>query len=250
MTTSPCRKSARRARHLSTGHGRARSDITLSAQIVRQFAVFDAIRGSFISCFTVSQLARSARPQSHTLTRSSQIPIATQRYPRVPSRGFLPWRLSDAGHLSMRHGFVSGRRPKTLHKLRSPGVQPGGPLCPQERTWSSRPVGSEKCQLRTFAPQKSAAIRLPREHWRSTRANPAFRRPSVISFAFDWSAPSDPRRYCKCRIGLKQTRRRLTGLKRRVRDGRRRMRDTGKLANRRGSDVGLSSLRRLPRQSD
>jgi hypothetical protein len=38
--------------------------------------------------------------------------------------------------------------------------------------------------------------------------NPAFRRPSISSFA----SASDPRSYCKCGIKLKHTRRRLTSL--------------------------------------
>jgi hypothetical protein len=31
-------------------------------------------------------------------------------------------------------------------KIRSPGAQPGGPLCPHERTSSGEPVRSEKCR--------------------------------------------------------------------------------------------------------
>jgi len=64
MTTSQCRKSARRARHLSTGHGRARSDVQLASQIVRQFMMLDAIRRSFTGRFTIEQLAGSARSKS------------------------------------------------------------------------------------------------------------------------------------------------------------------------------------------
>jgi len=66
MTASQSCKSARRARHLSTGHGRTRSDIKLSPQCVRQFTTFDATRRSFMSRFTVGQLAESAQIQSHT----------------------------------------------------------------------------------------------------------------------------------------------------------------------------------------
>ena len=64
MIVSQSRKSARRARHLSTGHGRPRSDFQPAAQIVRQFIVGDATRRSFIGPFTVGQLAASARPKS------------------------------------------------------------------------------------------------------------------------------------------------------------------------------------------
>jgi hypothetical protein len=64
MTTSQSRKSARHARWLSTGQGRARSDITLWSQIVQQFTELHATRRSFISRFTVAQLAKSTRSQS------------------------------------------------------------------------------------------------------------------------------------------------------------------------------------------
>ena len=66
MTAPQSRKCARRARWLSTSHGRARSDIQISSQIVRQFTTFDATRRSFMSHFTARQLAGSARPQSQT----------------------------------------------------------------------------------------------------------------------------------------------------------------------------------------
>jgi hypothetical protein len=66
MTASQSRQSARRARCLSIGHGKARSDIKLLPQIVRRFATFDATRRSFMSRFTVGQLAESAQLQSHT----------------------------------------------------------------------------------------------------------------------------------------------------------------------------------------
>jgi hypothetical protein len=66
MTASQSCKSDRRARRLSTGHGPARSHIMLSPQIVRQFTTFDATRRSFMSRFTVSQLAEPAQLQSRT----------------------------------------------------------------------------------------------------------------------------------------------------------------------------------------
>lgn len=66
MTASQSRKSVRLARRLSTGHGRARSDIKLPPQIIQQFTAFDATRRSFVSRFTVGQLAESAQLQSHT----------------------------------------------------------------------------------------------------------------------------------------------------------------------------------------
>jgi hypothetical protein len=66
MTASQSCKSPRRARRLSTGHERARSDIQLSPQIVRQFTTFDSTRRSFMSRFPLGQLAESAQIQSHT----------------------------------------------------------------------------------------------------------------------------------------------------------------------------------------
>ena len=64
MTASQARESDRRARRLSTGHDKARSDIKLSSQIARQFAAFGAICRSFVSRLTVAQLVASARSQS------------------------------------------------------------------------------------------------------------------------------------------------------------------------------------------
>ena len=66
MTASQSRKSARRARCLSIGHGRAHSDISPSSQIGRQFTAFNAARRSFMSRFTVGQLAEPPQLQSHT----------------------------------------------------------------------------------------------------------------------------------------------------------------------------------------
>ena len=60
------RKFARLARRLSTGHGRARSDIQLSSQIVRQITAFDATRSSFVSRSALGQLAESPQLQSHS----------------------------------------------------------------------------------------------------------------------------------------------------------------------------------------
>jgi hypothetical protein len=64
MTAPKSRKSARRARWLSTSHGRACPDIRQSSQIVRQVMEFDATRRSFVSRFTVEQLVPSARSKS------------------------------------------------------------------------------------------------------------------------------------------------------------------------------------------
>jgi hypothetical protein len=47
MIPSQSRKSRHRARRPSTGHGRARSDIQPSSQIVRQFIMSDAMTPTF-----------------------------------------------------------------------------------------------------------------------------------------------------------------------------------------------------------
>jgi hypothetical protein len=64
MTVSQSGKSVRRARWLSTGHGRARPDIRLPPQIVRQPIEFDAFRRAFISGFAVVQLVATAPSKS------------------------------------------------------------------------------------------------------------------------------------------------------------------------------------------
>ncbi len=74
MTASQSRKTAHRARCLSTGHGRARSDIQLSSQIVREFTAFDPIHRSRMSRFTVGQIAGSPRLQSHTSSAALKSP--------------------------------------------------------------------------------------------------------------------------------------------------------------------------------
>ena len=74
MTASQSRKSARRARCLSTGHGRARSDIQPSSQIVRQFTAFNATRRSFVSRSALGQLAESAQLQSLTSSAALKSP--------------------------------------------------------------------------------------------------------------------------------------------------------------------------------
>ena len=55
---------------------------------------------------------RLERHSTH-LIRGAQIPIAHAAPPTYPSRGFLPWRFSDAGRPCARR-TVSGRHPKTF----------------------------------------------------------------------------------------------------------------------------------------
>jgi len=113
MTASQSRKSDRRVRCLSIGHGTTPSDILPSPQIVRQFTAFDATRRSSMSPFIVGQLAGSARLRSHTTSAALNSPWSTPRHPRAPSRGFLPWRFADAG--PVRAAPPSWRRhPKTF----------------------------------------------------------------------------------------------------------------------------------------
>ncbi|MGY4625444.1 hypothetical protein ACVWY3_003200 [Bradyrhizobium sp. USDA 4486] len=64
MTVTQSRKSARRARRLSTGHGRAHPGIHQPSQIVGKVVEFDAIRPAFVCGFTVAQLVGPARSQS------------------------------------------------------------------------------------------------------------------------------------------------------------------------------------------
>ena len=64
MSASHSCDSARQARWLSTGHGRARPDIRQSSQIIRQLMLFDTTRRSSVSHLTVEQLVASARFKS------------------------------------------------------------------------------------------------------------------------------------------------------------------------------------------
>ena len=64
MIASLSCKSIRRARWLSTGHGRARPDLRHPLQIVRQFVEFDTTNRAFLSHFTVEQRVASARFRS------------------------------------------------------------------------------------------------------------------------------------------------------------------------------------------
>lgn len=64
MTASQSCKSDHRARRLSTGHGRARPDVRLSSQTVRQFTEFNAARRPFVGRLTVEQPVASARFKS------------------------------------------------------------------------------------------------------------------------------------------------------------------------------------------
>lgn len=64
MTASQSCKSARYARWLSTGHGRARPEIRQPSQIVGQLMELDAVRRAFVSPFTLAQLVATAPSKS------------------------------------------------------------------------------------------------------------------------------------------------------------------------------------------
>jgi hypothetical protein len=74
MIASQSRKSARRARHLSTGHGRPRSDFQLAFQVAPQLIIGEAILRSFISRFTVEQRIVSTRSKSTSLPAALKSP--------------------------------------------------------------------------------------------------------------------------------------------------------------------------------
>ena len=111
MTASQSRKSDHRARCLSIGHGRARSDIQPSSQIVRQFTAFYATRPLIQQPFHRPRACWSASTPFTHLIRGTQIPIAHAAPPACPSRGFLPWRFADAGPgAAPRHRHGAGIR--------------------------------------------------------------------------------------------------------------------------------------------
>jgi hypothetical protein len=74
MTASLPRKSARRARCLSTGHGRVRPDIRPSSQIVRQLTEFGATRRLSSNRFTIHRLAEAPRLHSPTSSAALKSP--------------------------------------------------------------------------------------------------------------------------------------------------------------------------------
>ena len=74
MTASQSRKSARRARCRSSGHGKVRFDTQPPTQIGRQLPAFNAICGSYMSHFPFGQPARPAQLQSHTSAAAFKSP--------------------------------------------------------------------------------------------------------------------------------------------------------------------------------
>jgi hypothetical protein len=74
MTAPQSRKSARRVRRLSTGHGRARSDIRRSSQIGQTPTAFDSNQRRFRPRFALAQLPQSRRQQSATALAALKSP--------------------------------------------------------------------------------------------------------------------------------------------------------------------------------
>ena len=121
MTASHPRKSDRHTRCLSTGHGRARPDIRLSPQIVRQLTEFDATRRSSSSRFHHPPACWSASTPFTHLIRGTQIPIAQAAHTHVPLPRFPP--LEVCGRRPPVHAAPPswGRHPQTFrsgHSLR------------------------------------------------------------------------------------------------------------------------------------
>ena len=136
MTASRSCKSARYARWLATGHGRARPDIRQPSQIIPS--------NNSLHRLDSNQSDRPRHPNPHSACRTAL---------RSLKRGFLPWRLSDAGH-----------------RIRGAVTQAAGIRNPsQERTTCCR--GSEcSCKKRSISlvasgPRGSASAPagLPRE---------------------------------------------------------------------------------------
>ena len=120
---------------------------------------------------------------THLVCRA-QIPIAPAAPPPATSRGFLPCRLSDAGpkpRCWQHRPSVTGIR--NPQQTRKSGHATGKSALPRQRTSSARPVRS----VVPIADSCTAAKRVDPSVPASTvySGNPAFRRPSVTSCAFD-----------------------------------------------------------------
>jgi hypothetical protein len=74
MTAPQSRKSARRVRWLSTGYGRARSDIRRSSQIGQTPTAFDSNQSRFVHRFALAPSRQSRRQQSATALATLKSP--------------------------------------------------------------------------------------------------------------------------------------------------------------------------------
>src|ERR1700757_4987554 len=97
MTTALAPQLSRFGRLLrwsSIGSGGAHSNIKRLAQIGRASSPFNVTNCSLLRH---QPTRRGGSPSIPHVTRGCQISIAPAAPPRVPFRGFLPWRFSDAG---------------------------------------------------------------------------------------------------------------------------------------------------------
>ena len=108
-----CRKCARSVRWFSAGSDGARPNVRLFCQTAQLPAQF----GAPAAHSSPASPPADAPDRSHTQSRGirgTQIAIVRDEPPRLPSRGFLPWRFSDAGRPCRAAPSVSGRHPKTF----------------------------------------------------------------------------------------------------------------------------------------
>ena len=108
-----CRKCARFVRWFSAASDDARPNVRLFCQTAQLPAQF----GAPAAHSSPASPPADAPDRSHTQSRGirgTQIAIVRDEPPRLPSRGFLPWRFSDAGRPCRAAPSVSGRHPKTF----------------------------------------------------------------------------------------------------------------------------------------
>jgi hypothetical protein len=133
-------KSAHHARQLSTGHGKARTDIWPPSQIVRRLIDFDTTRRSFIDRFTVAQTVGSSRSQS------TSPPAALDPHSACGTALHSLSAVSFLGGFRMPAAEIRGGRPskrpasETLPKFGSLELQPRDLLCPPKQISSDQSV--------------------------------------------------------------------------------------------------------------
>ena len=165
MTAPQSRKSARRVRRLSTGHGRARSDIRRSSQIGQTPTAFDSNQRRFQAPLRCSHNFRNrAANNQPQRSRHSNPHNARRTTKRSPSRGFLIAPTLTTGsavtrqHLdSFEHDGTVGAIGMTIRRgarsrVRSLAPQPcsGGPT--QEYFDAVMRIGSGAPKRRTHSP--------------------------------------------------------------------------------------------------
>src|SRR5262249_25930387 len=122
-----------------------------------------AVRSS-IRC----QLRRPTHPLPKPPHR--QTPITATAH--TAARGFLPWRLSNAGP---QHGWVArdGPASETLHKVRTTGGAAALPVSLQQRKWlptgrPGRPIPVVDIPSSVLIRRSPILVRWGREAWRSS----------------------------------------------------------------------------------